>query len=76
MVAVLENPKFVNHKEKLLKNLGAAHVVSDFIYFFGLYNTLSAGRNVGGWEGLPQKESLLVFFGNHDYQVMFLFPQE
>ena len=38
-MVVLEHPEFVNHKEKLLKNLGAAHVVlvSDLKYFFGLY---------------------------------------
>ena len=46
--------------------------------FFQTHNCIlkTLTINVGGWEGLPEKESLLVFFGNHDYQVMFLFPQE
>ena len=30
---------------------------------------------MGGWEALPRKESLLLVFGNHDYQVMCFFPQ-
>ena len=29
----------------------------------------------GGCEALPRKESLLLVFGNHDYQVMCFFPQ-
>ena len=39
------------------------------------HENVSNGWCLGGWEALPRKESLLLVFGNHDYQVMCFFPQ-
>jgi len=49
-----------------------------FIFFFSKIFLQSQTRrkiHFGGCEALPRKESLLLVFGNHDYQVMCFFPQ-